>query len=193
MTRGYFILGGGNIPLPTFSSPLLNTVGSTKDKGGFSLETDLTNFSLEIPSRDKHVSIWSETDAVVDSIATIDSFLGSADYQSKLTALNLRQTCIILNIAQHSSVAIVGDFFCYGLYDSKLRTAYYLFTDDANDLSRVLSQDPMRYLIYRFPLLQGACFIQSEAVCSKWWRWMKTHQSVLHAFNALEHKLHGRP
>jgi hypothetical protein len=192
MIRGYFILGGGSVPLPTFTGELVNTVGSTKDKGGFCLESDLPMQLMNIPSRDKQVMLWTSDD-ILSRIATIDSFMGSTDYQTKLEAMNLGVQGVILNKGQHSSIALLGDLLCYGLYDTRLHIAYYFFTDSKADLSRVLSADPLRYLIYRFPALETACFIQSEAVCSKWWRWMKTHQSVLHAFNALEHKLHGRP
>lgn len=191
MFRGYFILVGNN-PLPTFSVEVIGTVGSTRDKGGFCLESTLVPQTLSIPSRDKQVILWTSKD-IISRIATIDSFMGSADYQSKLEAMQLAVQGVILNKGQHSSVALLGNFFCYGLFDTQLRSAYYFFTDDDSDLSRVLGSDPLRYLVYRFPLLKTACFIQSEAVCSKWWRWMKTHNSVLHAFNALEHKLHGRP
>jgi hypothetical protein len=190
MLRGYFTLTG-TPSLSTFdSAPYYDTLIQTKQKGELFLDTDLATHGFDIPSRDKQVLMFGD---YCDEMSTVDSMFPELPYQQKLIQLGLGQNPgFILNRTSHGSIAILGCAFHYGLFDLKTQSAYYLFSTESSTLENCLAAEPLRYLLYRFPR-SPVVFIQAEGVCSKWWRWMKTHQSPLHAFNALEHKLHGPP
>lgn len=190
MLRGYFTLTG-QAALSTFdNAPYFDNLIQAKQKGELYLDTDLAAHGFDIPARDKQVLLFGE---YIDEMSTIDSMYPELSYQQKLVQLGLGvEPGFILNRTNHGSIAILGCKYHYGLLDLKARSAYYLFSTEEDTLEKCLAAEPLRYLIYRFPS-SPVVFIQAEGVCSKWWRWMKTHQSPLHAFNALEHKLHGPP
>jgi len=189
MLTGYFTLTG-NASLATFETPdYSETLVANSTKGALALSTDLTAHGFAIPSRDKQVLLFGEYN---DDLAEIDSMFPGCSYQEKLERLGLGKSLgFILNKTEHGSVAILGCPFHYGLHDTRTNSSFYMFTDDPNRLAEVLRAAPLRYLIYRFPENPPVIFIQAEGVCSKWWRWTKSHQSTLHSFNALEHKLYG--
>lgn len=204
MIAGYFTIGGGSpIELPTFESSLHkgNLVGS-RDKGHWCLETDWDTAQLDIPSRDKSVHLWADKNlsGLEQKLAHIDSDQTGMSYLQKLQSSfpNSEFSAFILNVNKdtHGSLALMANtpIFVHGLHDTQLKCSYLVWSDSLDRLNSIRSRDPLRFLLYRFPDLNNQIiFIQAEAVCSKWWRWMKSHQSQLHAFNALEYKLYGHP
>lgn len=191
MLTGYFTLTG-SARLATFDNPdYEEALVANTEKGNLVLNTDLTAHGFDIPSRDKQVLLFGEYN---DDLAGIDSMFPGCSYQEKLERIGLGKSLgFILNKTAHGSIAILGCQFHYGLHDTRTNSSFYLFTDDQNRLAQVLAAAPLRYLIYRFPENPPVVFVQAEGVCSKWWRWTKSHQSTLHSFNALEQKLYGLP
>ena len=184
MITGCFTLAG-TAEIPTFAliGHLINGV-----KGGYSLETDLDSHYFPVPSRDKEVLLYGDYHA---ALGKLDSSYAGLSYQDKLLQEGFGTTPgVIINKTTHGSLAVLGSVPAYGLYDTKSGSAFYFFTTDPARFNAILENNPLRYLIYRFPTAP-VVFIQAEGVCSKWWRWMQTSRSVLHAFNALEHKLYG--
>lgn len=206
MLDGYFNIGGGShIELPSFPEPTarLNLVGA-RDKGHCTLHTDWSSSTLDIPSRDKSVTLWSASNQGLDSLsrglAHIDSSQSGSSYTDKLSALRHADAAFILNVNKdtHGSFALISgndQIHLHGLYDTQLKSSYLVWSLSPARVDAIRQLDPLRFLVYRFPTLDRGrvVFVQAEAVCSKWWRWMKSHQSQLHCFNALEYKLYGHP
>jgi hypothetical protein len=206
MFSGYFNMGGGSpYTLPVFSpnSSGGNITGS-RHSGSWLLETDLSCLEIDIPSRDKTVKVWGSSDNrtqfLLSKLAIIDSDLPGTSYRDKLIEHNTGATAFILNINKdtHGSFAIVAGpnttINMFGVLDTKLGSSYILWGTGHEKLSALLNSDPLRFLVYRLPPVNDSCvFVQAEAICSRWWRWTRTNQSHLQAFNALEHKLYGHP
>jgi hypothetical protein len=206
MLDGYFNIGGGSpIELPSFTEPTshLNLVGA-RDKGHCALHTNWNDSILDIPARDKSVKLWSASDqgreALSRSLSHIDSSQSGSSYTEKLSFIRAQDAAFILNVNKdtHGSFALISgnrQIHIHGLYDTQLKSSYLVWSLDKDRVDAIRHSDPLRFLVYRFPVLDGGrvVFVQAEAVCSKWWRWLKSHQSQLHCFNALEYKLYGHP
>ena len=198
---GYFVLGGHNPPpvLKTFDLEHAGNLIGSRDRGHWQLETTLLKLnSLSIPSRDKTVHLWGSSSDLSSYVQDIDSKMPGSSYLSKLDALIPKHVSgVIVNSARdtHGSLALMvrgQPLHMYGLYDINLKSSYLLWSTGIERIQLLLNSDPLRFNIYRFPVSSDLCiFIQAEAVCSKWFRWIKTSQSILHAFNALEHRLYG--
>lgn len=201
--RGYYVLGGGSghIELPTFEKQYSGNLVGSRDKGNWVLDSRVSPLTVNLPARDKQVDVWatSNQEAFRIAVANLDASYGDAPYADKLHRIPVdgafAGAVINTNVSTHGSLGIkVVDsaLFVYGLTDTQLKTSYLVWSS-VDDIHRILSCMPLRFLLYRFPVMHtGAVFIQGEAICSKWWRWLKTHQQTLHAFNALEMKLYGR-
>lgn len=174
MLKGYVTLSGTRHLFPTEQSLTPLYVTST-----------MPSRILNIPSRDKEVIFCGYQDS--DALRTLDSSEG-ANYRVKLvnSGIDLTKSSLIINKSEHNSIAAIG-CVAYGVHDLKTQANFYAFSNQ--DLKEELRlREPLRYLFYRFP--KGTAFIQIDAVLAKWRRWEKNH-GVLHAFNALEHKLYG--
>lgn len=204
-SSGYFVLGGGRgvLPLPTFTDvgEIGNLIGS-RDRGHYALDTTL--FKAEpvfIPTRDKTVRFWANADyhaQMKSTLSVLDSDMIGHNYVEKLRLANTAPELIIVNTTQdtHGSLALAFSrpLYVHGLMDTMLGNAYILWSTDPIRVSKVLGAHPLRFLVYRFPVTNQVClFFQAEAICSKWFRWIKTSGSALQAFNALEHRLYGPP
>lgn len=190
MLSGSFALGGGDT-MPLFE-PQDNLVGA-RDKGHLTLSTDIQSVDLSIPSRDKTVQIYSNHNNLSTFIETIDSNFSGLNYQSKLGQFGFEpdQYGLVVNKGSHGSFALFGpSISVVGLHDTELKNSYITWSSD-DSIIKLIRKYPLRFLVYRFPPITDPIFVQAEAVCSKWWRWIRTHHSHLHAFNALEHKLFG--
>ena len=203
--RGYFVLGskGRPLPLPIFDGDT-RSGNHTKSQNCGQWEIDkVYGETVNIPSRDKQVEIWSpQAPALVPFVSVLDSQPGF-NYKEKLTDLLGRMSnlsfddplyAVLNNVSTstHGSLALLGDFTYYGVYDPQSDTAYLFWTTEPNDLSMLLHRHPMRYQVYRFPSM-GIVFLPSERICMKWWRWLKSG-SMLQAFTALEWRLaNGSP
>lgn len=189
MLSGYFAINR-DVPLPTFDAENTLSVNlMPKDKGLLVVDTDLPQYGFSIPSRDKNVLLFGPYN---DSIQTIDSAIPSATtYAQKLEALNFgNEVSTIINITEHGSFAVMGSLCAWGLCEVATGTVYFLFSTDPNRVTEILKLNPLKYFVYRFPRAP-IVFFQAQGVRAKWWRWISTHKCLLHAFNALEHKLYG--
>jgi hypothetical protein len=191
MLNGYFCLDKGE-PLFECEPGVQGYSLPIKEACHFGLSTALESYGFSIPSRDKYVLSFG---VYCEALPTLDSFQGENEqltYAQKLERLGLgKELGVIINKTEHGSLAVLGCPYHYGLYDTKQKSAYYMFTDDARSLERLLVLNPLRYLVYRFPQNTAIVFLQAEGLYNKWHRWMRNSNSPLHAFNALEHKLHG--
>ena len=207
MLNGYFMLGGpANVsaPLPLFEEHYSGNHIGARARGDWVIDTDLDHAELIIPARDKRVELLaSDLLDFSEEIGGIDSSYSDMTYRDKLLIIQQRLVPSFvgivnnINVDTHGSLAVIFNevpVYFTGLHDTQRNISYLLWSDDKSFVSRVLSADPLRYLIYRMPERTNfSIFLQSEAVCSKWWRWIKTHNSVLHAFNALERRMFGEP
>lgn len=206
-TSGYFVLGcspgvrpSGRL-LPTFTpdtvhSPLM----MARNRGLWFLDSSLPRGEvINLPSRDKQVTVWTEYYAEFrDVLGRIDSELPDLNYADKLANLIHGMDGIVVNNARdtHGSMAIVfhSPLLVYGLHDAEEATSYLFWTTDPTRLSRMLQLRPLKYAVFRFPTRDTTIlFLQAEAICFKWQRWLRSNPSVLQAFNALEHRFYGPP
>ncbi len=198
-TSGYFTLGSPAAapPLPTFNHECSGNLIGARSRGQWCLETDMLKPGpLQIPSRDKTVHVWGSQE-FADSIRNIDSELPGHAYADKLRVLT-RGSGLIVNSTRdtHGSLALVilEPLYVYGLYDVRLQAAFLMWSTDPDRFREILNSDPLRFSLYRFPVTtSNHLFIQGEAICSKWSRWLRKSNSTLYAFNALEHRLYGPP
>lgn len=200
MISGYLALGGKHPPvtltLPAGCAALDGNIG-VRNRGVWYMTSDLVERVINIPSRDKAVHVLA-TDRILDPVvAAIDSAEGP-NYKTKLLQLTpelpegFHAALINRNVSTHSSFALVSNtpVFVYGIYDQMLEQAYLFWSTDSNALVNAVAFDPLRFLLYRFPVLSGCLFVQIETVCAKWWRWSKNNSELM-AFNALERRLYG--
>ena len=202
MFQGYFILGGSNPDeLPLFKKMYFGNHIGLRNRGTWVFDTDLREETINIPTRDKQVQLFFNDDGgkFNTGMTLIDSSADLPNYRAKLMRLQNTLSDSFLgainniSTSTHGSLALVTNqipIYVYGLYDTQLGGSYLVWADSPQVVTDILCVQPLRYLIYRFPLLESSVlFLPSEAICSKWWRWFKTHRSVLHAFNALERRL----
>jgi hypothetical protein len=155
---------------------------------------------------------WQDRDKVrrarfADAIAQIDSSYEGLNYRAKLNTVletvngnrmfgaSFLGAVLNLSVSTHASIALLSSvtpIYVWGLHDQQLESSYLVWSTDERHLLEMLAAEPLRFLVYRFPILKDASmFIQLETVCAKWYRWNQNHKSVLHAFNALEWRLYG--
>lgn len=207
MIVGTLVLGGEQIaePLPITpmdTGPEVHELdGNIKASrcGTWRIFTDLPKKVLLIPSRDKRVEVFASSPLLAADLETIDSDHGP-NYRTKLLQVmdglpsDLMGVVLNESTSTHSSIALVAgsDLHLYGLYDTQRQQAHLLWTTDPQVMLELLARSPLRYLVYRFPILfQNCVFLQIETICSKWYRWTKSGQA-LQAFNALEQRLYSR-
>jgi hypothetical protein len=201
--KGYFVLGGSRgIPpdLPTFDTRVSYVGNHTKSKerGKFVICSDLDQMTINMPSRDKQIILWSSKDdhKFFSSMQNLDSEFG-INYRSKLLSMvdllspDFYGAVNNINVSTHGSIALLGSSISYfGIQDTQSGASYLMWGTD-EDLRALQISSPLRYLIYRFPKTK-AVFLPGESICSKWWRWVSNF-STLHAFNALEMRLTNGP
>lgn len=201
MILGTLVLGGTQraqlLPIPRNEDRGVDGGLGAVNCGLWYVESDLPKHVIHIPSRSKSIDAFTPSQHIVEALKVLDSSEGP-DYRTKLLQAMDRvddPTSMIVNHNEstHSSLAIVaGDpLYLYGLVDTQRDQQHLLWTSDPMVFASLRQTHPLRFQVYRFPVLTNSCvFLQVETVCAKWWRWMKngTH---LRAFNALEHRLFG--
>jgi hypothetical protein len=200
--RGFFVLGAPGVPAPIdshiFADVVVGNHTGSANRGHWRLSDLPESQTINIPTRDKQVILWSsiksEERKFYNLVSVLDSEEGT-NYKDKLMTLRSKMDDsfigIINNISTstHGSLALVGNFVYYGLHDVSSGTSYILWTEDPEDLFQLQRQYPLRYLVFRFPPMP-VVFLPGEILCGKWWRWTKS-SSLLHAFNALEMRLNN--
>ncbi len=190
MIFGYFVLGGLESDIPEYLTTYCDHHLGDRPRGRWHLSTDHQQITINIPSRDKQVMLWSNyPEEFSTRMSTLDSQFSGLPYLGKLQRsvsslpLDFEGFVNNRNKDSHSSFAVLvpQGIDTVGLHDPKTGASFLLFSSVA------LGPPPERYLLYRFPQTK-VLFISSEATCSKWWRWT-SKSSVLLAFNALEKRL----
>lgn len=203
MIAGSLSLGGKQVPavLPVTSTAHTLIEGRVAHRvGHWFLATDLESDVLSIPSRDKQVTLIGHMLNLRSKIEVIDSSQGE-NYLAKLidsVVLDAQDplfsgVLVNHNTSTHSSMAFAtrSPIYFYGVHDQQADHSYLVWSSEEDVLNRITAHEPMRYLIYRFPVLEnGYLFLPFEAVCAKWWRWSRSGTGLL-AFNALERRLFG--
>lgn len=156
---------------------------------------------VAIPSRDKHIDVWSEGSSVARDfftrqLAQLDSQYPGATWRTKLLEVQAGADpdhVIVLNTTStHSTFSLIAGtrpLYVLGVYDPNLKTSHLVWS--SIPIERQLRQHfPLSFYYYRFPVLVGGVvFIPTQVVCSHWYRYCKSSNDLLFAFNALEVKL----
>ena len=185
MSKGYIGLGGRQYT-PLFPAPL----SDSRAKWGID-PSEWVTATLNIPTRSKQVTILSPTPLpYLRDIELLDSQDG-ANYKNKLGCI--QEECWLINYDDTqvaSGLAVVNSSVAWvGLYDRTLEYAYLAWATEGSDIETLLTSDPLRFLLFRFPEMPVA-FLPLRALTSKWYRWSKSGELLL-AFNALERRLTG--
>jgi len=203
MIQGYLCLGGGQEELfPQFAYYKGEPVGPNRGRWGLNAP-ELREQILSIPSRDKQVQLLYNNSLAVFSagLAKIDSENAGGRYRDKLKALlpsmDLDFAGVVNNKtnSSHKSLAIIVssdvELYLTGLFDTRMGCGYLVWADDPVVVSDVLAREPLRYYLYRFPVVSyDVLFFPIETLCSQWHRWIRGG-NLLQAFNALERRLFG--
>lgn len=190
----------------TNHSQLFNTVFWTLATGD-DTHTDV----VALPQRNKYMTVDTVSESpslseevnmeLSEKLAVIDTqFRGGRQLykvyhmmEETAKALDAEFVTVINNEAEHSSFNILSAGYTvdvYGVYDTVNDSVQLAWSTDEDFVARCKSQDPTRYIFYRYPpLLDRPLFIYTQYLVSKWWKWNRTFEGrsgVLKAFNALE-------
>jgi hypothetical protein len=162
-----------------------------------------------VPSRDKriHLTCLSDEQTLPTELESMLTTLDS-DYEGinqlskykrvydKLLERSHRSpfVAVLNNEGTHGSWGFLTHevpLYFYGVEDENMVQLLWSTEDLA---TRIRHANPIRYKLYRLPVLQdGPLFISTQAVCSKWWRWSQQFpEDQLRQFNALEVMLFNR-
>lgn len=199
---GTLVLGGKQIaqrlPLFPYASSVSGTLGASRC-GLWEIQADCASQVFHLPARDKSVEVYTKSSTLLEPLKSLDSMEGP-NYRSKLrdvlSQLDHLDNATILNhnTSTHSSIALIANagLYLYGVYDTHLDQSHLLWCTDPAVRRALSAAAPLRYLVYRFPVLVEDClFIQIETICAKWWRWTANERPDLQAFTALERRLFG--
>lgn len=196
--KGYFLLSGSPDPSLLDDSWITGNHLRSQNRGAFGIHTDWTTSILNIPARDKQVTLWAASDEI-EEFAIKMEFIDSSDghnYKSKLLAMqdtlhfNFRGMVNNVNVSTHGSLALIGDFNYVGVVDQHTQSVYIAWSDTPFQATGYFGSDcddANRYLVYRLPKMP-VVFLPSENICAKWYKWQGSRNMLL-AFNALERRL----
>lgn len=187
MAKGFIGLGGRQY-VPLFPC----NHEDTKSRWGiYHTEDEIIPVSLSIPSRSKRAQVLPRGTIDIATLGLLDSLDGE-NYLCKLKAIP--DQCWMVNYdgaGLASGIAIVNsDVVWVGMYDKTLDYSYLMWADDPSDVDTLLADDPLKFLIFRFPQMPTVFLPLRAAMTSKWHRWMRSGNLLL-AFNALERRLIG--
>lgn len=203
MIFGYLCLGGDSeIDFSAIGPYEGQPIGP--HRGRWRMETGLRTTTLSIPSRDKQVQLFYSCglDQFAAKMAGLDAEPGP-NYKAKLGQVVEGLPSDFVGVVNtlstnstHHSLAVMTvatKIHVYGLFDTQASTAYLFWSDDPRRIHQVIDQHPLRFLLYRFPILNyDAMFMHIEILCAQWRDWMrKSNFSALLPFNALERRLFG--
>ncbi|QDH83420.1 hypothetical protein [Achromobacter phage Motura] len=190
---------GGLEVLPIFKNHLSGTHNPGRQNGTWVLETYDESAEVYLPQRDKHVTIWCNdpehyfwTEYLQSQEATKDTQRAKLQKVARNLPGNINYA--VLNTeGDHGSISLLtpeynGAAIAVSVVISQ-RSAQLLWSisEDEDLIEKLRASDPRMYSIYRFPEVRGAMFINTLAVCSKWWKWMQTFEgNTLKCCNALE-------
>lgn len=169
-----------------------------RTQGSWIRTTTAVEEHIHIPSRDKDLSVCSDTAVpyISERLKTLDSEDRELTQLQKYRKLvqehpDLKPSWAFINsTGTHCSwsvLAFATPIYVLGLLDST--GAQIMFSvQDYSD--HIRAQYPRRFWLYRFPVLQDkALFFPTQAMCSRWWKWSKSLGDPLRCFNALESSL----
>lgn len=204
LMAGYLCLGGGQEL--DLTHLFFHYVGAPvgPHRGRWALKTNLFHQAISIPARDKRMGLLSSDDhaTFLASMEQLDSQWPDQPYREKLRQVVSQLSGPFVGVVNnfststHHSFALLSramPITLIGLFDSQLRSTYLVWSTDPNQIEQLLQLYPMRFLVYRFPLVvDDALFFPIERLCSRWWRWIQRSDfAALQPFNALERHLFG--
>lgn len=172
---------------------------SGRYRGRYAIRSDGPEAELPIPSRDKHLTLYSNQDSMLSYYASVfgslDSMYPGDTWLQKLDRVRSDEPghyAVVNTEGTHGHFSILSSDYpleLLGVHDPQLKTTHLMLTDSNTAANYVRSVYPLRFFLYRFPpIVNRAVFIQTQTVSSHWWRYIKG-DDLLFAFNALEMKL----
>jgi hypothetical protein len=173
---------------------------SGRYRGRYSIRSSIYEQELPIPSRDKHLTLYSNQEESLPRYAELfgsldSSYPGDTWLQklAKVRTYSSPDNYLVVNTeGTHGHFSILANdcpLELIGVHDPQLKTTHLLLADGADAANYVRSVYPLRFFLYRFPpIVNRVVFLQTQTVSSHWWRYIKGGD-LLFAFNALEMKL----
>lgn len=167
--------------------------------------TDMVEDDLYLPHRDKHTRVLTRAEdpqfrtKLLDQLSTVDAKWGSLTQSQKYykvqDAIGGRNFVAAVNTAgDHGSWAFFTNgvpLHFYGVWDG---ISVQLVWADMDIGAELRSASSPRLWLYRLPVIHHRpLFIKTQAVCSKWWKWISADHrgDYFRSFNALELFLFG--
>lgn len=156
---------------------------------------------LYIPSRDRTLDIFSSShmsSAALRELETLDSAydgLTQTQKYARLQRLLSTEHRHVINIqGTHCGTAVLTAKYPTHFYGVVSSVGEALLFGDYDFATKLRNSNPGAYWLYRMPLISnGALFWSTEALCSRWYRWMKTFSNdYFKCFNAMELMMFSR-
>lgn len=174
--------------LPIFNSFKLSTHIPNRDNGLVYIESPFIK-EIYLPQRDKNIFIYSKGNNHIDYESVMKKWdVGSGTQMDKLKGLvNLVDSPLAFDAkGEHGSISIVTNkkLYCTGIITN---VSIYLTITETDIIPRLRHIYPNRYFFFRLKDVDNRIFLNTQAICSKWWRWNKVFSNnTLSCFNALE-------
>lgn len=188
--------------LPIFNDSCItgnHTPGRTNGIWWFQ-EDDLQKYEVYLPQRDKHISIYSKEEERVPELHWKHLLTDWDSSERKCTQYerlsNLRQSVddsidhVSMNVeGTHGSWSVLSmhhdrPIYLTGVHSSKSTYIVWSLEDIVRPL-RIIA--PGEYSMFRFANMTSHVFMNTAAMCAKWWRWSRAFgNDTLRKFNTLE-------
>lgn len=180
--------------LPIFKDYETGSHTPGRNNGVWFYEKQYKEQEVYLPQRDKQVTVLSDIDTdweqVLVNWEAADLKMTQADKLGVLQT-KVKGTAMLNAKGQHGSWSIVHNSPA-PLYLTGVRTSksVQLLWSTQDVIPKLRNIHPEAYTFYRFPNIVSHVFLNTQAICSKWWRWSNSKNSdILKLFNALEVKL----
>lgn len=180
--------------LPIFKDYETGSHTPGRNNGVWFYEKQYPEKDVYLPQRDKQVTVISNVDTdwehVLVNWEAKDLKMTQAD-KLKVLQPSVKGTATMNTKGQHGSWSIVHNSSA-PLYLTGVRTtkSVQLVWSSEDIVPKLRRMNPEAYIFYRFPNIASHVFLNTQAICSKWWRWSNSKDTnILKLFNALEVKL----
>ena len=203
MLIGSLVLSSKGNPTKLFCFTEETTTGNHvpgRQNGKWWMTHDMLDKEIYLPQRDKGIHVSFDETNLIDELefrlSSLDSILAGQNQISKYNVLYRHMTdksnrflVVMNNVGTHGSWGFLSKgepLYLYGIYNDN--EVQLIWTTDNLLIDSIRSMYPLKFSIYRFPvILDMPLFISTQAISSKWWRWSSSSKTdPLLCFNALE-------
>lgn len=180
--------------LPIFEDYETGSHTPGRNNGTWFVQNENLNTSkVYVPQRDKELTVYHNLQDVETVVKSIDGLPGARFLDKLQYVRDLLPTgaeLFINSAGDHGTWSLMSSNLNYTVVRSATSTQLVWSKEDIVPKLRKIS--PVGYTFYRLPTM-GACFLNTQALCSRYWRWMNAKEvDTLKIMNALEVFLDGK-